>query len=191
MSNTWDSIQGIGHGTDEILYAVTRNGGDGVKLEAALLAELAQGFEARAVGGGIEFGRDHDHGFFGQRFAEGGKFAVDDFKRMDRVIFVRIAGINQMNKEPRALDMTEEADAEAGAFVRAFDEAGEIGDDKGAAEFGAVPAGAAVGVDDAEIGLERGEGIVGDLRTRGRDYGNQCGFSGVRKTDEADIREKF
>jgi len=55
------------------------------------------------------------------------------------------------NKSRVRLDVTEEADAEAGAFVRAFNEAGKIGHDKGAAEFGAMPAGAAVGVNDAEI----------------------------------------
>ena len=75
--------------------------------------------------------------------------------------------------------------------MRAFDKARKIGDDKGAAEFGAVASGAAVGIDDAEIGLERGERIVGDFRARCRNYGNQRGFAGIRETDEADIGEQF
>ena len=137
-----------------------------MEFKATLLAEFAQRFEACAIRRGVQFGRHNDHRLFGEGFAEGGKLAVDDFKGMDRVIVIRIAGINQMNKEPRALDMTEEANAEAGAFVRAFDEAGEISDDKGAAKLGAVPAGAAVRIDDAEIRLERGERIVGDFRAR-------------------------
>ncbi len=191
MGRARNLVQSIGHGTDEILHAIACGGGDGVEFKAALFAEITQRFEARAVGGGIQFGGNQDHGLFGERFAEGGKLAVDHFEGMDRVIVVRIARINQMNKEPRALDVAEEANAQASAFVRAFDEAGEIGDDKGATKLGAVPAGAAVGVDDAEIRLKRGERIVGDLRARGRDHGDQRGFSGVGKTDEADVREKF
>src|SRR5882762_5153606 len=72
--------------------------------------------------------------------------------------------------------------------MRAFDEAGQIGDDKSAAELGAVPA---VGVDDAEVGLKRGERIVGNFGTRGGDHGNQSGLARVGVTDQADIGQKF
>jgi len=184
-------VQSIGHRADEILHAIARGGGDGVKFQAALFAEIAQRFEARAIGGGIKLGGNHDHGLLGERFAEGGKLAIDDFKGVDWVLVVRIARINQMNKEARALNVAEEANTEAGAFMCAFNEAGEIGHDKSAAKLGAVPASAAVGIDDAEVGLERGERIVGNFRACSRDHRDQSGFSGVRKTDQADIREKF
>src|ERR1700676_4576208 len=73
----------------------------------------------------------------------------------------------------------------------AFDEAGQIGDDEGAAEFCAVAAGTAVSINDAKIWLERGEGIICDFRTRCGNYGNQRGFAGVRKTDKSNIGEQL
>src|SRR5712671_435537 len=42
-------VQSIGHRADEILHAIARGGGDGVKFQAALFAEIAQRFEARAI----------------------------------------------------------------------------------------------------------------------------------------------
>ena len=95
-----------------------------MKFNAALLTEITQRLEPCAVGCGVQLGRNHDHGLFDERFAEGGKLTLDDFKGVDRVIVGRIARINQMNKEPGALNVAEEANAEAGALVRAFDEAG-------------------------------------------------------------------
>src|SRR5580704_1993600 len=96
-----------------------------------------------------------------------------------------------MDDEAGALDVAEETDAQAGAQMRAFDEAREISDDKRAAEFGAVAAGAAVGIDDAEIWFERGERIICDFRTRGGNYGNQGGFARVWEAYETDIGEKL
>ena len=159
--------------------------------EIVFFAEGAKFVDASLVGGGVEFGGDDDHGFFGERFAEGAEFASDDFEGVNWIGVGGVARINKMDEEARALDVLQEADAEAGTLMRAFDEAGKIGDDEGAAEFGAVAAGAAVGVDDAEIRFERGERIVGDFGARGGDDGDERGFSCVGKTDEADIGEKF
>src|ERR1700686_4503269 len=75
--------------------------------------------------------------------------------------------------------------------MRAFNEAGKIGDHKSAAQLGAVPTGAAVGVDDPEIGLQRGKRVVGDFRARSRDDGNQSGLASIGVTHETDIGEKF
>ena len=191
MSRARDLVQSIGDGTDEILHAVASNGGNGVEFENAPLAIIAQRFEPSAVRGGVELGGDDNHRFFRQGFAEGRKLAVDDFEGVDRVVRVGIAGVDQMNKKPRTFHVAEKTDAEAGAFVSAFDEAGEIGDDKGATEFRAVPTGASVGVDDAEIGFKRGEGIVGDFWARGRNDGNQSGFARIGEAHESDIREEF
>src|SRR5215831_11671696 len=98
-----------------------------------------------------------------------------------------------MNEKARALHVLEEADAEAGAFVGAFDEPGKIGDDERAAELATFLAGRtkAVRVDDTEIGFERRERIARYFRTRRGNNRNECGFSGVGKTDEADVGEKL
>src|SRR5467141_804744 len=75
--------------------------------------------------------------------------------------------------------------------MRAFDETGKIGDDKSAAQLGAVPTGAAVGVDDAEIGLQRGKVVVGDFRARRGVNGDQSRLAGIGVAHETDIGEKF
>ena len=58
-----------------------------------------------------------------------------------------------MEQQPRALDMAEEAVADAGAFGGAFDQPGNVGED----ELAALVA------DDAELRAERGERIIADL----------------------------
>jgi len=75
-------VQGIGHGTDEILHPVTRNGRDGLKFEAALLAELAQGYEARAIRSGVEFwSRTTIMGFSVSDSLKAASSPLNDFKR--------------------------------------------------------------------------------------------------------------
>jgi hypothetical protein len=59
-----------------------------------------------------------------------------------------------MQEHAGALDMAEEPVADADALMGALDQAGDIGQH----EFAAVDGG------DAEIGMQRGEGIIGDLR---------------------------
>src|SRR5687768_12515149 len=78
--------------------------------------------------------------------------------------------------------MSEELNAESRAFVRSFDEPRDIGDHKAAvlARF-----------DDSEVRFQRGERVIGDLRTRGRDAGDQCRFSGVWESDEPHIGEQL
>src|ERR1700730_12896868 len=146
-----DFVQSVRNGTNQLFHIVPRGRRNGMEYKAALLAQIPERLEPRAVGGGVELASDNDHGFFRQGFAEGLELAVDDFERVHRVIYIGITGIDQMDEEPRAFDVTEEADSESGAFMRPFNKPGEIGNDEGTAEFGAVPAGAAVGVDHAKV----------------------------------------
>ena len=86
-----------------------------------------------------------------------------------------------MQQHARALDMAEEAVADADAFMRAFDQAGNVGDD----EFAPVDA------RDAEAGMQRGEGIVGDLRL-GRGDGRQEGrLAGIGQADQAGVGDQL
>ena len=68
-----------------------------------------------------------------------------------------------MDDDAGALDVFEELDAEAGAEVCAFDEAGKVGDGEG---FGV---GLVAHLDDAEVWFEGREGVVGDLGFGGGD----------------------
>ena len=54
----------------------------------------------------------------------------DDFKIADGIAIVEVADVDEVRDEPRALEMFQEASAEAGAFVSAFDKTGDIGDDE-------------------------------------------------------------
>src|SRR5579859_8137590 len=73
-------VEGIGDGADEIFDTRSDGGGDGVKREIVFLAEGAEFFDASKVRGGVEFGRDDNHGLFGEGFAEGAELAIDDFE---------------------------------------------------------------------------------------------------------------
>src|SRR5439155_13333581 len=68
------------------------------------------------------------------------------------------------------------------AMVGALDETGDIGDDEGAG---------AAHPDHAEVGLERGEGIVGDPGARGGDGGEEAALPGVRLADQADVGDEL
>ena len=75
----------------------------------------------------------------------------------------RVAQSSTCSSARAALDVAEELEAEALALARALDEAGDVGD--------RVPRLARL--DDAEVGVQRRERVVGDLRPRGRDRGDR------------------
>src|SRR5215467_6892762 len=102
---------------------------------------------------------------------------------MRRVVRIRIAGVNQVHKQPSALYVPEKADAEPRAFVRAFDQPRKIGDYKRATDFSAFFATASVRIDDTEIWLQSRERIICNLWTRRRNHGNQRGLACVRKAN--------
>ena len=81
--------------------------------------------------------------------------------------------------------MTQELRSQAGPGVRAFDQAGNVGDDE--ADFvRRLPDG-----DHAQVWLQCGERIVRNLRTCGRDARNQRGLPNIRIADQPDIRKQF
>ena len=67
---------------------------------------------------------------------------------------------DQEGEHAGPLHVLQEAETQALAGVRSFDDARDVGHDE--TPMPGEP-------DDAEVGLERGEGIVGDLGPRGRD----------------------
>ena len=90
-------------------------------------------------------------------------------------------GVDQMQDRAAALDMAEEAVAEAVALVRAFDQAGNVGEHEIAV----------VDLHHAEAGMQRRERIIGDLRLGGGDGGEQRRFAGVGQADEADVGDQL
>src|SRR6266404_9362281 len=162
-------VEGVGDGKDQVADTSAGGCGDGVEGQIAFGAKAAQFIEMRTVGGGIELCSDDDHGLFAERGAEGEQLAANDFVRVDGIGVGEIAGIDQVNEEPRALDVPQEANTKTGAFVRTFDQAGQIGHNEGPADVVAFFSGSAagglrnaVGADATEIGLKSSEWIVGN-----------------------------
>ena len=117
---------------------------------------------------------------------EAGQLLVDDFEVLDGVGAAGGVGdIDQVEQEAGALDVAQELGAEAGAEVRAFDEAGHVGDDEG------LLVGLLADGDHAEVGLEGGEGVVGDFGLGGGDAGDERGLAGVGVADQADVGQQL
>jgi hypothetical protein len=114
-SRTRNLVQGIGDGPNQIFHTVASDGRNRMELELPALAEIAKSVEPHCVGGGVQFGGNEDHRFFDERRAKCFKLAVDDFERMDRIIGVGVAGVDQMDEEACTFDVSEKTDAEASA----------------------------------------------------------------------------
>src|SRR5215470_4763653 len=95
-----------------------------------------------------------------------------------------------MKQQARPFHVAEKADAKPRAFVRAFNQAGQVSDNVRAADFASLAAMAAIRIDHTEIGLERRKGIVRDFRPRRGDDRNQRRLPGIWEADEADIGEQ-
>ena len=89
------------------------------------------------------------------------------------------AEVDEHDQHPRPLDVAQELVPEAPALARPLDEPGDVGDH----ELVAV-----VEAHDAEVGLERGERVVGDLGLGRRDRARSaCDLPTLGKPDERDV----
>ncbi len=86
-----------------------------------------------------------------------------------------------MDEHTAALEMAEEAIAQADAFMGALDQAGKIGQHELAL----------VHMHDAELRLQGGEGIVGDLRLGAAGRGQEGGLAGIGQADQAGIGDQL
>ncbi len=186
------TVERVSHRPHQLWNAFAGSGRNGVELKASRNAEVAQFFQARAVGGRVEFRSHDDHRLGGKFFAEGGKLSTDNFEIVHGIAVGGVAGVNQMREQARALDVAKETDAKSYARVRPFNQSGKIGDDKRAATiFLRRFSHRSVGGNHAEAWFKRRERVVGDFRMRGRNAGNQCGFPRVRKADQPHIRQQL
>ena len=117
--------------------------------------------------------------FLRQARAIGFQLAAHDIIGRDGVFTARI---DQMDQRGATLDMAKETVANTGAFVGAFDQAWNIREHKALA---------LAGVDDAQIGMQRGEGIGCDLRV-GPAAGRQEGrLARIGQTHQPRVRDEF
>ena len=114
-----------------------------------------------------------------ERGVERREFGVDGFEIFERV---GRRAVEQVHEQARALDVPQEFVAEALSLVRAFDQAGNVGDD----ERGLV-----VERDHAQVRREGRERIVGDLGPCVRDDRKEGGLAGVGHADQADVGDQL
>ena len=159
-----------------------RRGGEGEEGIASRLDMCVQFFEQRLV--------LHDVGLICHddlwACSELGRIlcqlCVDGVKVRDRIAPLAAGNVDHMNEQTAAVNVAKEVVAKARAVRRALDDAGDIGHDK---------AHALVDIDNAEVGEERGKVVIGDLRPRLGDNGEQRRLADVRKADETHIGEQL
>ena len=84
------------------------DGGDGEQGEFFLFAVLLELGEPVFVGD-VDFGGDHQHGFFGEVGAEAVELTEDDFDVFDDVgTAAGVGDIDQVDEQARALDVAQE-----------------------------------------------------------------------------------
>ena len=76
-----------------------------MEFKVSVLAKVLKRFEPRAVGCGIQLSGNDDHRFFDEGRAKGFQLSIDDLKRVNRIIHVGIARVDQMDDEASALDV--------------------------------------------------------------------------------------
>ena len=87
---------------------------------------------------------------------------------------VLAGAVDEMQQHAAAFGVAEETVAKADALMRAFDQARQIGQH----EFAVVDS------HHAELRMQRGEGIVGDLRLGGAHRGEERGLAGIGQADQ-------
>src|SRR5581483_4791343 len=136
--------------------------------------------------GHVRFRCGEDHRLEFESGAEAFELVHDDADVFHGIgAAARIGYVDEVHEHLGALDVLEELRPEARAFTGAFDQSGDVGDHKRnlLIEF--------ADGNDAEVWLERGEGIVGDLGTRCRDTRDQGRFADVWIADQSDVGEQF
>ncbi len=152
-------------------------------LRAGLCSDLFISERLLRGSGDPRYSRSGDRRYF---YGETGELVRDDAEVFDGIGTARGVGhVDEMGEHAGALNVAQELDAEAGAEMRAFNQSGHVGDDEG------LLVGLLADRDHAEIGLEGGEGIVGDFGARGGDAGDERGLAGVGIADEADVGEQL
>ena len=107
--------------------------------------------------GHVDLVRHHDARARRQLVGVQRQLAVDDIVILQRIASLVVARqVHHVHDERRALDVAQELVSQTAPFVRALDEAGDVGHDEAV-----VPR-----TRHAEVRHERGERVVGDLRPR-------------------------
>ena len=185
-------FDGIGQSELELLNALAGDGGDVVERELFALGEGGELLELVGIGD-VDLGGYEQGGLGGEGGIEGFELGGDDVVVVDGIGGFALGAfggdggvrdVDEVDEDASALDVFEELDAEAGTEMGSFDEARHVGYGEG------TLVGSVTDLNDSEVGLEGGEGVVGDLGLGGGEARNERGFTDVGKSDEACVGEE-
>ena len=100
--------------------------------------------------------------------------------KQDFVIFADVVAIGRDHKEQNriSLNMTQESCSQAFTLVRTFDDTGDVGHYEGVA---------IAHLNNAEVRLQGGEGVVCNLWLCGRNNRQKCTLAGIREAYKTNI----
>ena len=180
---------------DERIYALVGHGAhreerDGIgnvyavveqplgKLLALRTHVSAQSFEILLGAGNVDLVAHDDDGTVGELGRVERQLALDDLVVLHGIAPLEATRqIDDMQDERRALDVAQELVAQPLALGRPLDETGYVGNREAQVSV----------THHAEVGRERGKGIVGDLGTRGRHAGDERALAHGRHAHERGV----
>ena len=157
-------------------------GGHGEKFVAQRLHVLPQGVDLLRVGHQIRLVAHHDLRAGGQLRAVFLQLAVDGVEIRHGVASLAAGHVHQMHQQAAAVDVPQEVVTQARALAGALDDAGNVGHDE---------ADALVHVHHAQIGVEGGKVVVGDLGVRLADHAEQRGLTHVGEAHQSHVRQQL
>ena len=178
-----------GEGEHQLLEPGPGHGGDNEDLQAAGLEVVLHELGEVEGLGDVGLVEDDDAGALGERTAT--EVGVGDVERELLLDDVEVAhrvsprlerrAVDDVDEHRAPLDVAQELQAQALALVRAGDQPGHVGDRvSGVAR-----------ADDAEVGHERRERVVGDLGSGCREHRDERGLARGREPDQGDVGERL
>ena len=108
------------------------------------------------------------------------QLGLDDAQVFDRLaICFESGGVEHVHDDGATLDVAQEVEAEASSLGGAGDQAGNVGN----------RVARVAGRHDAQVRDQRRKGVIGDLRARRTQGGNQRGLSGGGEANESHVRD--
>ena len=147
------------HGEAQFLNAGAGDAGYSEERRAMFTGLGAHRFDAAWVLARVDLTGQDNHRFREQLFAELAQLAEDNVEIVGWVAAAEIRDIDEMNEQPSTFDVAQELNAQAVSFVRAFDQAGNVGHDERMIAR----------LDNAQIWFESGERVIGNFGLGGRE----------------------
>ena len=157
-------------------------GGHGEELIAQLLHVGTEGVQLLVVHQKIGLVGHGDLRTGGQLRAVLLQFGVDGVEIRNGVAALTAGNVHQMHQQTAAVDVPQEIVTQTGALTGALDDAGNIGHHE---------ADALVHVHHAQIGIQGGEVVVGDLGVGLGDHAQQRGLAHVGESHQSHVRQQL